>query len=138
MRLFVDTWGWLLLADRRDPFHDRAVECYEEWSRGSGRVLSSNFVLDQTFALLFRRRPFDEAQRFASGLLASAFIGIEVVTEAPFQRAFELRRKFFDKPKISFTDLSSMAIMTELKLIDALTGDAHFNQVGLGFQTLPN
>ena len=138
MKLFVDTWGWLVLADRKDALHDRAVGCYEEYSRGSRRILTSNFVLDETFTLLFRRRPFNEAQRFASGLLESVFIGIEIVTEPRFQRAFDLRKKFADKPTISFTDLTTMAIMTELHLTHVLTSDAHFTQVGLGFLTLPN
>ncbi len=138
MKLFVDTWGWLVLADRNDPLHQRAVRCYEEYSQRFGRVLTSNFVLDETFTLLFRRRPFEEARRFAQGILKSSFIGVEVVTETRFQKAFELRGKFSDKPKISFTDLSSMAIMTELKLSDILTADAHFVHVNLGFRTLPN
>jgi predicted nucleic acid-binding protein len=38
---------------------------------------------------------------------------------------------------MALTDLSSMAIMTELKVTDILTADAHFQQVGLGFRTLP-
>lgn len=137
MKLFVDTWGWLVLADRKDPCHEETVRCYEECIKASSRVLTSNFVLDETFTLLFRRRPFDEALRFATAILKSPSIGVEVVTEGRFRAAFDLRRKFSDKPKISFTDLSSMAIMNELKLTDVLTADGHFGQVGLGFRMLP-
>jgi uncharacterized protein len=137
VKLFVDTWGWLVLADKKDPLHEQAAQSYQERSKSSGRVLTSNFVLDETFTLLFRRRPFEESWRFAHGLLGSPFIGIEVVTEPRFRKAFDLRRRFSDQPKISFTDLSSIAIMTELKVTDILTGDAHFQQVGLGFRTLP-
>lgn len=137
MKLFVDTWGWLVLEDRKDPLHERAVRCYEEGHRKSGRVLTSNFVLDETFTLLFRRRPFDEAWRFANGVTSSPSIGVELITESRFRKGFDLRKEFFDKPKISFTDLTSMALMSELKLTDILTADAHFTQVGLGFNTLP-
>jgi len=137
LKLFVDTWGWLVLADRKDPSHEETVRCYEAYSKASSRVLTSNFVLDETFTLLFRRRPFDEALRFATAVLKSPSIGVEVVTEARFRAAFDLRRKFSDKPRISFTDLSSMAIMNELKLTDVLTADGHFSQVGLGFRLLP-
>ncbi len=48
-----------------------------------------------------------------------------------------MRRQFSDKPKISFTDLSSMVIMVELGISDILTEDRHFALVGLGFRSLP-
>ncbi|MGA8024307.1 MAG: PIN domain-containing protein [Candidatus Acidiferrales bacterium] len=133
----MDTWGWLAMADPQYSCHAQAVGCYQEFSRGAGGVLTSNFVLDETFTLLFGRRPYDEALRFSSGLLKSSFIRIEAVTEARFHKAFELRKRFRDKPRISFTDLSTMAIMIELRVSDVLTGDAHFSQVGLGFRILP-
>ncbi|MFZ3201218.1 MAG: PIN domain-containing protein [Candidatus Acidiferrales bacterium] len=138
MRLFVDTWGWLVLEDHEDPLHERVVQCYEEWRRKSGRVLTSNFVLDETFTLLFRRRPFDEAWRFSNGLVSSRSIGVELIDGLRFRRTLQLREKLADKPKISFTDLSSMTLMNELKATDILTGDAHFRHVGLGFNILPD
>jgi len=137
LKLFVDTWGWLVLADRKDPSHEETVRCYEEYSKTFGRVLTSNFVLDETFTLLFRRHPFDDALRFATALLKSPSIGVEIVTEGRFRAAFDLRRRLSDKPRISFTDLSSIAIMSELKLTDVLTADEHFGHVGLGFRLLP-
>jgi uncharacterized protein len=104
------------------------------------RVVTSDYVLDELLTNLFGRRPFEEAWRFAQGFLAGAesrFLTIERVTEARFRRALELRRRFRDKPGISFTDLTSMAIMEELRISDVLTADAHFSNVGLGFQLCP-
>jgi predicted nucleic acid-binding protein len=138
LKIFVDTWGWLVLADPKDVLHSQTVACYEEFSSRPGGVLTSNFILNETFTLLFRRRPHGEALNFCEGLLRSAFIRIETVTEARFLKAFELRKRFSDKPRISFTDLSSMAIMAELKVADILTADAHFRQVGFGFRVLPS
>jgi predicted nucleic acid-binding protein len=137
VKVFVDTWGWLVLADPKDPFHSQAVLYYEECSKDSGRIFTSDFVLDETFTLMFRRRPYKEALHFCSGLLQSPFIRIESVTEPRFLKTFELRKRFSDKPLISFTDLSSMTIMSELKVTDILTGDAHFSHIGLGFRILP-
>ena len=48
-----------------------------------------------------------------------------------------LRLKLHDKPTISFTDLTSMVVMEELGINQVMTGDAHFSQVGLGFQLVP-
>jgi predicted nucleic acid-binding protein len=44
---------------------------------------------------------------------------------------------FRHKPTISFTDLTSMAIMDERGIQQVLTGDEHFIQVGMGFSRVP-
>lgn len=137
MRLFVDTWGWLTLAEPLANRHAAALRCYEEYSQ-SGRVVTSNFVLDESLTLIFRRLRFDVAYNFSKAVFESSFVAVETVTEARFRSAFELRRRFADKPNISFTDLTSIVIMTELKMVDILTADEHFAHVGLGFQLLPN
>ncbi len=137
MKLFVDTWGWLALADRSDVYHEPAAKFYAERSRRTGRIFTSNFVLDEFLTLLFARRPAAEASRFTKALLASQFVTVEFVTRERFDLAIELRFKLADKPKISFTDLTSMVIMKELGIADVMTADSHFLQVGLGFRTFP-
>jgi predicted nucleic acid-binding protein len=137
LKLLVDTWGWLVLEDSRDPSHQAASRTYADADRASGSVLTTNFVLDETLSLLFRRRPFEEVARFAKGLLTSPFIGIEEITQARFRKAFDLRLTFRDKPDISFTDLTTMIVARDLKVTEILTGDKHFIQAGLGFRLLP-
>jgi predicted nucleic acid-binding protein len=138
VKVFIDTWAWLVLEDGKDPFHKATLDCFDRYGKGFGRVWTSNFVLDETFTLLYRRRPFSEAHRFATGILSSPFIKVERVTDARFRDAFALRKKYSDESKVSFTDLTSMAIMIELEINDVLTADAHFAQVGLGFNALPD
>jgi predicted nucleic acid-binding protein len=137
LKLFIDTWGWLSLADRNDAKHRATAACYQERSRRTGRVVTSNFVLDEFFTLMFSRRPFPEAERFANAVMASPYVTVEQVTEERFAAAWKLRLKFSDKPAISFTDLTSMVIMKEMGISDVLTADTHFAQVGLGFRLLP-
>jgi len=48
-----------------------------------------------------------------------------------------LRKKYQDKPDISFTDFTSFVIMQELAINRVFTGDAHFEKVNLGFEILP-
>jgi uncharacterized protein len=137
VKLFIDSWGWLVLEDSRDPLHQAASRTYAEAAKSSGNVFTTTFVLDETISLLFRRRPFEEAARFIKGLLTSPLIGIEEITRTRFRRAFDLRLAFRDKTDISFTDLTSMIVAQDLKLTDILTGDRHFIQAGLGFRLLP-
>jgi predicted nucleic acid-binding protein len=137
VKLLIDTWGWLVLEDSRDPSHQAASRTYAEAVRTSGDVFTTNFVLDETISLLFRRRPFEEVARFTRGLLTSPAIGIEEITPTRFRKAFDLRLMFRDKPDISFTDLTTMIVAQDLKVTDILTGDRHFIQAGLGFRLLP-
>ena len=137
MKLFVDTWGWLALADRNDTKHRVAADCYRERSQQRRHVVTSNFVLDELFSLLFLRLPFVEAAKFANAILASPTVATELVSPDRFRTAMGYRLKFADKPRISFTDLTSMVIMKDLGISDVLTADNHFVQVGLGFHMLP-
>jgi predicted nucleic acid-binding protein len=137
LKLFVDTWGWLALADHNDAKHEFAAACYRERSRLSRHVVTSNFVLDELLTLLFLRLPFAEAAKFANATLASSRVATEVVTPERFKMAMRLRLEFADKPRISFTDLTSMVIMKELGISEVLTADSHFVQAGMGFRILP-
>jgi predicted nucleic acid-binding protein len=136
VKLFVDTWGWVAVADRRDAGHEAATEIFRQ-ARRSGGAITSNFILDETFTHLFKRRPFEEAWHFTTSVVQSPFIDIQEVTGSRFSKAIELRKQFSDKPRISFTDLSTMAIMVELGITDILTADRHFTHVGLGFRAVP-
>ena len=62
---------------------------------------------------------------------------VERITSRRFTAAWELRKKFQDKPKISFTDLTSMVIMQERRIKRILTEDDHFLHVGMDFQKVP-
>lgn len=59
------------------------------------------------------------------------------ITPKRFTDTQKLRLKLQDKPNISFTDLSSMVVMSELGINQILTGDAHFTHVGMGFEISP-
>jgi hypothetical protein len=78
--------------------------------------------------------PFDEASRFAKGLLGSRFLAIAEITPPGFERALDRRLVFRDRPDISFTVLTSSAVLEELRSMDILTADRHFLQTGLGFR----
>ena len=62
---------------------------------------------------------------------------LERITAPRFQVAWLLRKKYHDKPDISFTDLTCFVVMQELAISKIFTGDAHFEKVNLGFEILP-
>ena len=46
---------------------------------------------------------------------------------------WRLRKKYKDKPDISFTDFTSFTIMEERGIKRVFTGDKHFEKVNMGF-----
>jgi len=139
MKLFVDTWGWLTLYDKREAKHRDVVSFYDHFRSQGGRLYTTDYVLDETLTLLFNRLSFSQA-REAMDILEQAvgkgYLNLEWITPERFAQAKVLRLRFQDKPRISFTDLSSMAVMEELGISTILTGDVHFTHVGMSFQTV--
>ena len=63
-------------------------------------------------------------------------IVLERIDERRWEKAWNLSKKYYDKPYISFFDFSSFVVMKEKGISDALTADSHFEEVGLGFRKL--
>lgn len=138
--IFIDTWGWVALGNRSEKHHEEVMKAYKEFRNRRMKVYTSDYVLDELITLLFRREKFSQAVRFTESVFSSAKLGhviIERITTERFGDAWKLRKKYQDKPGISFTDLTSMVVMTEKGITDVLTDDDHFLQVGLGFTKIP-
>jgi uncharacterized protein len=88
----------------------------------------------------WRRHRSRKLKRFTEAIFQAAELGlvdIERVTPERFRGAWELRLRYRDKPRISFTDLTSFVVMREVGLSSVMTGDAHFEHAGLGFRRIP-
>jgi len=140
LKIFIDTWGWLTLRDRDESRHGDVKEFYQQLRDENEMIYTSDYVLDETITLVFKRLPFKTAKESLAKLdkaIEQGYLQVEWVTPERFEKAKILRFKYQDKPKISFTDLSSMVVMEELGLKDIITGDEHFEHVGMGFQRKP-
>src|SRR6266853_3117257 len=126
--LFVDTWGWLALADSKDPAHARVV-AERHARRAQGGLVTTDYVLDETFTRLFSRCSFPAARQFSAAILEASSEGqlaLERITPERFDAAYRLRVRYRDNPEFSFTDFTSFAVMQELGLSQVMTADAHF------------
>jgi uncharacterized protein len=132
--VFVDTSGWVMLADAADPDHARARACRDDWLRAGGRLLSTDFVLDETLTLLRVRLGLDASERWWSQVEGSARLGWEQIDEGRAEKARQWFFRWRDKD-LSFTDCTSFVVMRERRLRTALTTDHHFVQAG--FQIVP-
>lgn len=137
--VFVDTWAWLALALRRDQHHGRASQIHQSLIAAGRHYLTTDYVLAELATQLYRSTGAPQAEAYFDALLKAIDAGqyrLERITPTRFAEAWRLRRVYSDKPTISFVDLTSFVVMSELRLTEVFTGDAHFSQVTLGFQLL--
>jgi predicted nucleic acid-binding protein len=138
--IFVDSWAWIALADKSDPYHRKAKAQHKKFVRARQPYVTSDYVLGETITYLYDALGAASAQGFINTLLAAIDAGDYVqahVSPLQFRRAWQLRQKYQDKPDISFVDFTSMVVMQDLGMVDIFTGDAHFRQVNLGFRLHP-
>lgn len=128
--IFVDTSAWLAVSDRRDGNHASAIEYYEELVRGkAGRLITSDYILDETLTILQKRVGMDGVRQFLDALSSSKSVHQAWVTPERFRFSLEIFSKSSDQAW-SFTDCTSFAIMRELGIREAFTFDADFRQAG--------
>lgn len=132
--VFVDTAGWMACADGSDPAHARAGAARDEALEKGNLLVTTDYVLDETLTLIRMRLSLAAAEKWWSQLEGSSRVRWEWIGVT---RAEKARRVFFrhrDK-NYSFTDCTSLVVMQELRLKQALTTDRHFRQ--MGFEILP-
>lgn len=132
--LFVDTAGWMMLADASDPAHRPARASRDAWLARGGTLLTTDYVVDETLTLLRMRLGLDAAERWWMLVTASPRVAWETIDVGRADRArlwfFRWRDKAF-----SFTNCTSFVVMREKRLEVSLTSDRHF--VEAGFQIQP-
>jgi predicted nucleic acid-binding protein len=138
--VFVDTWAWIALAVPRDQYHAVAKRQHAEFIAAGREYVTTDYVLGEVITELFRVTDFGKAETFVSAMFAAIEARnyrFEIVSSERFVRAWQMRRQFADKPRISFVDFTSFVVMRELSIRDVFTGDAHFTQVNMGFRLYP-
>ena len=137
--IFVDSWAWLALANKKDKYHEVAKEIYNKIKTKEYVMVTSDYVIDEVVTALFRNVAVDKAVQFIEAIFEAAknnLLKIERITRERFEGAWMLRKKLHDKPFISFTDLTSFILMKELSIKKVFTGDTDFEKVNMGFQQL--
>ncbi len=128
--IFVDTSAWLAITDIRDGNHRPALAFHEELVRGkAGRLMTTDYVLDETLTLMRKRSGAYTAREFVDRVQKSPSIQQIWVTPTHYDVALAL---FLGQGKKSwsFTDCTSFAIMREFGIRQAFTFDADFRQAG--------
>lgn len=128
-RMFVDTSGWYALVDRRDAWHSAATEHVQSLVASGGRLVTTDYVVDETCTLTKARAGAQAAARVLDLLHQTDGVDWEWISADRFARAEAMFRKQADQ-QYSFTDCTSFIVMREVRLTNALTSDEHFRIAG--------
>lgn len=128
-RVFGDTSFFFALAAKRDPAHRPAVAAYEKLLRAGIRVVTTDYVVDETLTLTKARINAPTSLALLDRMERSEAIDLEILDRDRFVASKQYFRKHSDHG-YSFTDCTSFVLMDKLEIAAALTTDRHFKEAG--------
>ena len=110
--LYVDTSAWLAYANRSDPDHSKIRQALQSFQ---GRLVTSNFVFDETVTLSCLRLGHAVATRVGEVLLDPTLVDLIGVTPGDEAVAWSL---FLHRSAqgYSYTDCTSLVVLKRLGL----------------------
>jgi predicted nucleic acid-binding protein len=123
---FADTFYFLALLNPRDEYHSAAQTAL---SSTAAKLISTRWVLIEVADALASISMRSRCVSLFETLEADEQVEIISASDEWFRRGMELYRQRPDKDW-PLTDCISFAVMGDLGVKEALTGDRHFRQAG--------
>lgn len=130
--IFVDTAAFYALLDDRDPNYEVARRAFESFRSDKEELLTHEYVVLETVALVQRRLGVDPLRRFVDDLLPVA--AIAWVDEGLHREARQALLAAGDR-SLSLVDWTSFLVMRRVGTRRAFTFDADF--ATQGFEVVP-
>jgi len=127
MRTFVDTSAFFALLDRNDANHKKSSVAWRQILSPEHILITSNYVLVETFALLQSRLGISAVRGFQEDILP--LINIEFIN-AGTHRAGISALLSASRRNLSFVDCVSFEVMRSQGIRNAFTFDPHFKEQG--------
>lgn len=132
MSVFVDTSVFLAVLAEDDTNNTIASETLASLVENGEQLITSNYILVESYALIQRRMGMDAIRDFQDKILPAlitAWVSAEEHQRAMAQFLSENRRN------LSFVDCSSFEIVQRVQAEKVLTFDSHFR--AQGFEVIP-
>jgi predicted nucleic acid-binding protein len=127
MTVFVDTSAFYAVFDRSDSNHGRAREIWAQLLDDATNLVTNNYVLVETIALLQHRLGLAATRAFHEDVVP--VLSIDWVSEQRHKAGMEAALAAARK-KLSLVDCVSFQTMRELGLRTAFCFDNHFREQG--------
>ncbi len=128
--IFVNTSGWLALYNPNDRNHEAAKDLWEDLRERPIRLVTTDYVLDQTFTALKVFGSLHAAQAFNELVKNSMLIRLFMADSVIFDRAWNV---FVDDEQShwTFTDCINYAVVQYLGVSEVFTFDPGFSAPGM-------
>ena len=131
--IFVDTSAWYAIQDKSDANHNIAAIFVKESMARKYRMVTTNYILDETYTLILERIGYKFAVQFkhiVDIMLNSHTLTIIRISESIEESAWEVFEQFNVDKKWSFTDCTSKVVMEERRIDEVFAFDGDFKQMG--------
>lgn len=132
MKVLLDTSAFLAILNRDDNNHSAAKKLWKELLYSENALISNNYVLVESFALIQRRLGTETVRTFQEDILP--LINIEWV-DADTHRAGVSAFLAASRRKLSLVDCVSFETMRTLGIKTVFAFDPHFSEQG--FNCIP-
>ena len=125
--VFVDTSAMLALLVPSDNAHALAKAAFTRLSSRQAPLLTTSYVLVETYALLGRRLGIDAVRAFRTDF--APLLRVVWVAETLHERALDELLKRTSRT-LSLVDVTSFLIMRDRNIDEAFAYDRHFDREG--------
>lgn len=131
--IFIDTSAFLAVLDADDEFHPKAKKAWGEILASDSALVTSNYILVETFALVQNRLGLPAIRVFQEDIVP--LLSIRWV-DATIHSAAASALLAANRKKLSLVDCVSFEVMRHTAIKRAFTFDRHFKEQG--FDCIPN
>jgi uncharacterized protein len=128
-KVFIDTSFLKALADKKDDFYVQAHQIWDKIREEQLELVTTNFIIDETFTLLRVRCGVDVARELYDHWNKMDY-GIKIVRVNSDDERNVWGWFWRNWSKLSYTDCTSFAVMNRLGLNLAASFDRHFEEAG--------
>ena len=125
--IFLDTSGLIAVLDADDRAHAAAHPVWRMWVEQDTPLLTSNYVVVETLAVLQRRYGMTAVRALYDELLPVVYV---VWIDAPLHTQAVEQFLIANRYQLSLVDCTSFTLMRALGLRHVFTFDAHFAEQG--------
>lgn len=136
--VLVDTGAWIALLSRDDQYATAATEHYRHLRAAGARLVTTNYVVDETATRLRYGAGLAAALAFKNMLdsaVEAKFLRVLSVDETIERAAWRVLERYADAT-LSLTDATSIAVAQKARVGEVFSFDRDFEAAGLLVQPL--
>ena len=133
MRNFIDTSAFMAVLNKDDQYHQQAIEYWQKLLNSDDSLFTSNYVLNETIALLQNRFGIEAVRLFENNIQPT----IELLwIEKEIHRAGMVAVLATNHRKLSLVDCTSFELIRQNNFEKVFAFDSHFTEQG--FNVVPS